>query len=112
MSTKKWTVTMLSVAPSADGLSDVVINVYWLCSAIDADKTYNTNGCTQVPNPDPDNFIPFSSLTQDQVLQWVFSTLGPVQVSEIEASADKGLQDLINPPIIYPPLPWAPAVTQ
>ena len=107
MSTKKWTVTLLSVIPSADGLSEVVMNVYWLCSATEGTSTYNTNGCTQVPFPNPAAFTPFSSLTEGQVLQWVFETLGPQQVSDIEASADKGLQDLINPPIIYPPLPWA-----
>jgi hypothetical protein len=106
MSVEKWNVTALSVIPSADGLSDVVLNVYWICSATNGTQTYVTNGCTQVPFPNPAAFTPFSSLTEGQVLQWVFATLGAQQVSDIEASADQGLQNLINPPITYPPLPW------
>jgi hypothetical protein len=44
-------------------------------------------------------------LTEDQVLGWVYGS--GVDRAAVEASLTKQVNDLINPPIVQPALPWA-----
>jgi len=43
------------------------------------------------------NFIPFEDLTNDEVVAWTQGAMGAEQVTQIESSIDKQIQDLITP---------------
>ena len=49
-------------------------------------------------------YTPYNQLTQDQVLQWVWAS--GVDKDATEAAVQTNLNNLINPPIITPKLPW------
>ena len=46
--------------------------------------------------------------TQDQVLGWCYAN--GVDQTAIEANVTAQIENQINPPVIAPPLPWAPPV--
>jgi hypothetical protein len=106
MVTKKWSVFLLSVIPNDGGLSDVVSVVSWLYAVSDGTHTYNSTGNTQIGPPNKTNFTQYLDITEVQALQWVFETLGQDQIASIETGAEKELNGLINPSVIYPALPW------
>jgi hypothetical protein len=54
-------------------------------------------------------FTPYSDLTLDQVLGWVWAN--GVDKDATEAAVQQQIDNQINPPIVAPPLPWAaPAI--
>lgn len=93
-----WQITKLEVKPLLDGLSDVVIAASWTVS--EADESFS--GVTLLSPPSGD-FTPYGSLTQDQVLGWVWQKVSKEGTEEIVSTR---LQEKQSPSTIDPPLPW------
>lgn len=75
--TFEWKITGLK-KQNSDNLSDVIIGTNWLVTATDEDgHTGAFNGATpfKLSEVDPNNFTPFSELTQTQVLGWIQNTV-------------------------------------
>ena len=102
-----WTVTGLLVKPQADGFTDVVYIVNWLCTATDGTNEARRGGKTEVPTPAGGTFTPFDQLTEAEVVGWVQAQLGPEEVAKIEADLVAQLAYMANPPVVEMPLPWA-----
>lgn len=103
-----WVVEQMSCYPENDGETDVVFIVYWRCNGQDGQyfaTNYGSQGVTYVARSP---FTPYADLTQDQVIGWVKDAMGPEQAASIEANIETQIQNLINPPVVNPPLPWAP----
>jgi hypothetical protein len=47
--------------------------------------------------PDPDNYTPYSNVTEEQAIQWAKDALGPETVSEIESGLLQQEQRILNP---------------
>lgn len=54
-------------------------------------------GSVGFPEPDPNNYTPYSQLTEAEVLQWTFDVLGAEQVASIENSLKAQVQEKLNP---------------
>ena len=107
--TYSWIVEQMQAYPEKDNYQDVVFSVNWRCNANDGNYNSTSYGSVGVQlNPD-EPFTPYADLTQDEVVGWVKGALGPEQVAEIEAGLAGHIANLINPPVVTPPLPWAPA---
>jgi hypothetical protein len=52
-------------------------------------------------------FTPYADLTQAQVLGWVWAS--GIDKANVEAGVQGQIDNLINPPTVTPPLPWASA---
>jgi len=50
-------------------------------------------------------YTPYAQLTQDQVLGWIWA--GGVDKAATEAAVQAQIDNLINPPVVQPPLPWS-----
>ena len=103
-----WTVSAMDCKVSEDNLSDVVFNVHWRCSAteVDGDKTYSASVYSTCSVPGPGTpFTPYASLTQDQVLGWIWAN--GVDKDATEAAVAQQIYLQKNPVTITPPLPWA-----
>jgi hypothetical protein len=95
-----------------DGLLDVVSVVHWVRTAeqfvggepINV-SSYGTMGCT---TPSETDFTAYPDLTYDQVCGWL--NIG-LDFEAIDESLQQQIDDIINPPIIVLPLPWAPEPT-
>ena len=77
------------------------------------DKAYAGNpadsqtiyGSSSFPSPEANgSFIPYESLSQNTVLEWVWSN--GVDKNSAETSIDTQINNIVNPPVVQPPLPW------
>lgn len=101
--TYTWNITNMTCLPNVDGYTDVVVQVTWKCVGTDGTyfgEQYDINVFTF----DSANFIPYSELTQDQVLSWVWTTVDKTTIELVVAAQ---LNNLANPPVIELPLPWS-----
>ena len=101
-----WDVLTMDVVKSQDGLTDVVSNVHWECTAVDEnDVSVRSYGVETLPAPDSSDFIAFESLTKNQVINWVKSLkFGDGEEQMTEADFNTKLEDSVtkkaNPPIV------------
>ena len=112
-----WKVTNLDCYPNYDQETDVVFTVHWDClgnltptTGSQSGSAFNSRvyGTTGVMYHSGSAFTPYDQLTQDQVLGWVYEAMGVAQKDSIEQSAANSIYTQINPPVVSPPLPWAP----
>jgi len=102
----------LNTAPSQDGLTNVVVSVNWrrkVTTIVDEKEysveNYGQMGCSQ---PSPEDFTSYPDLTQAQIEGWLNEGL---DVAAIDAGLDSQLQNIIKPPVVVYPNPWAPTPT-
>ena len=102
-----WAVTNLDCKVQEDGLSDVVYQCHWRCSAteVDGDKTYSASVYSTCSVPGPGTpFTPYADLTQDQVLGWIWAN--GVDKAATEAAVQQQIELQKHPVVVSPPLPW------
>ena len=104
--TTTWTVTAMDAYPQDAGQTDVVFNVHWTCAGVQDEYSASIYSTTSVPTPEG-SFTPYADLTQDQVLGWVWAN--GVDKDATEAAVQQQIDNLINPPVVTPPLPWSQA---
>ena len=106
-----WRVGVMECYPTYDQNTDVVFTVHWDClgSETVSGSTYNGRvyGSTGVTYHSGSEFIPYESLTQPQVLGWVWDAMGSGSKENYENAVQGQINNLINPPIVTPPLPWS-----
>jgi hypothetical protein len=105
--TYTWKVTGIKTI-DVDGVKDAVVQTYW--EKIGVDKEGNEgvfNGATPFSKStiDPENFIPFSELTEEIVLGWIKA----VVIGSYEDHVNLQIQKQIDSNTIKDAgLPWAP----
>jgi hypothetical protein len=107
--TYNWTIQAMDCVPQEDGHTDVVVVAHWNVSASDGTYTSSVYGTQSFTYNPESSFTPYEDLTQEQVVGWVQEAMGEEQVASLEANLDQQIANQINPPIVTPPLPWAPA---
>lgn len=101
----KWTISNMERVLN-DGF---VIVAYWECVASQdgmSARVYGSQSFTYLP--DEENFIPYTELTEADVLEWVHMSMGAEQVAAYEASATSALDDILTPRTSYG-TPWGEA---
>lgn len=105
-----WNITGMYTVPQLDGETDVVVNATWVCTGDQLQTIAAVNGNTQFTlNPDQKNFIPYAQLTEAQVMQWVFDSLGENGIASTESDVQSQINSILNPPVepSKQPLPWS-----
>ena len=129
--TLTWQVDGMTVDKSLDGLTDVVTSVQW--RLVGHDGTYVDSSGETVPNiasvygllavgqPNPDDFTPYTDLTQDAVLAWVKTIFDSERVPSknpddpeetisktelYERLVENELEENAHPTTDNPALPW------
>jgi hypothetical protein len=107
MTTITWQIDYMNVSSQPiDGKSEVVLIAGWRCIGINGDFNASNYGQSAFPQPTTGSqFTPYADLTQDQVLGWCYAN--GVDQAEVEASVTQEVDNLANPPVVSPPLPWA-----
>ena len=106
MTAKTWTITQLSVYPKSEGEADVVCAAAWNVSGTDGTYNGSLNGSTAFKLEPNAPFIPYDQLTQDQVLSWVFESLGEEGKATAEADVDAQIAYAASQ-VQDAPLPWS-----
>ena len=107
MTTLSWIIERLLVKPTEGSLTDVVITADWRCNGSQDNYSGTCYGSASF-QPPTGSFTPYEDLTEQQVLDWCYAN--GVDQAAIEANVTQQINDQINPPVIAPPLPWAPPV--
>jgi hypothetical protein len=107
--TNTWAVQQMDCYPEEDGETDVVFTVHWTLTGTDGTYSGNVYGSQAVPVDPTAPFTPYADLTETQVIGWVQSAMGAEQVASYEANVATQIANQIDPPVVTPPLPWAPA---
>ena len=110
--TINWRVGTMECYPTYEQNIDVVFTVHWDClgSEVVSGSTYNGRvyGATGVTYHSGSTFTPYNQLSQDDVLGWVWDSMGTDQKSNYENSVQTQINNQINPPVVILPLPWTP----
>lgn len=109
--TYQWNIQALDCIPQIEGEIDYVVTAHWTVSATDGTYTSSAYGTQSFTYDGAKSFTPFDELTLEQVVGWVQEGMGIEAVTQLQESLDKQIEDQIDPPIVTPPLPWAPAPT-
>ena len=103
---------MSSSTQTINGFQEVVLTAGWRCNGSEvtaSNATVSTSiyGTASFPAPavGEANYIPYANLTQATVLGWCYAN--GVNQTATEAAINTQLANLINPPIVQNPLPWA-----
>lgn len=99
-----WTISQLECIPQTPEGPDYVVTAYWSCTGTDGDYSSNIYGTCSFSSTQESTFVPYDELTQDQVLGWCWTN--GVDKDATESAVQQRIDNQINPPIVYPPLPW------
>ena len=105
-----WAITAMKMAPSLDGLTDVVTNVQFSYTGTDSDSGFSGvfQGAIPVGAPDAADFVPLADLTEAEVIAWI-QPIYPIDHPNEVVTND--IQNQIAPTNDDAPMPWAPEPT-
>lgn len=103
----KWTISNLDCYPEHAGQTNVVSTAHWRCTGTDGDFSGSVYSTCSFQVPEGVELTPFDKLTEEQVLGWIWSS--GVDKEATEAAVQSQIDAAKNPPIVQPPLPWAPS---
>ena len=106
--TNTWGVVQLDCYPEYEGETDVVFTVHWTLNGTDGTYNGSVYGSVGLTLDEGATFTPYDQLTEAQVIGWVQDALGDEQVAAYEANVAQQIANQANPPVVAPPLPWAP----
>lgn len=92
-----WKINAVDCYTSKDGLEKVAYNVHWSYFATEGEHTASMIGVQSVGEPNPDNFVAFEDLTEDDVISWIEAAM---DVEQMQANLDKQIEDLVSPKVV------------
>lgn len=106
-----WKIEHLDVAPSLDGLENVVTNIHWRYEGVNEDGVHGSMyGSTSVPLNTEETYTAYDSLAEEQVLGWLVAILGET-VNEYKTIIENQIQDNIAPKKLTLSPPWVTVST-
>lgn len=97
MANYKWVINAVDCYTTKDGLEKVAYNVHWSYFATEGEHNASMIGVQSVGEPNPDNFVPFDQLTEEQVVSWITASM---DVEQMQANLDKQIEDLVAPKMV------------
>jgi len=100
-----WVITELERETQIGGLSDVVIRVRYRYIGTESETqlTGEFFGATPMPLPSSEDFIPYSGLTEQIIIDWVSMNANVIHMKE---KIEQQIIQKMNPPIVDFTLPW------
>jgi len=107
--TYTFTDIKVEIAPSLDGLTDVVTRVRYNYKGVDENGIEGTfAGATPMPLPSDENFVPFNQLTEPEVAGWLEAVADKPHMQE---QIQKQINNQIAPKYVPVDNPWDPTTT-
>jgi hypothetical protein len=107
MTTTTWSIDWLQASTQEiNGHAEVVLSAGWRLIGVDGEYSASAYSTVSFPQPEEGgSYTPYAELTEAQVLGWVWEN--GVDKDAAEASVTEQVANLVNPPVVQPPLPWA-----
>ncbi len=98
-----WIIEKLETQLVNGTLTNVVLKAFWRCSSTQDNFLGTVWGITNFPPP-AGVFTPYNELTQEQVLNWVWTN--GVNKKLVESDIQSQIDVQKNPPVVVLPNPW------
>ena len=96
-----WTIKLLEYTNDSD---KAVMVAHWGCEVVDGDYSASSYGtCSFTPDPSDPSYVPYESLTENDVIVWVW---GQVDKMQTEAALTAQIEEQKNP-TTETGVPWA-----
>ena len=102
-----WIINALDCLPKKGQMLDVVSIVHWTRFAKQGDIEVSNYGTMSCGQPIETDFTAYADLTYEQVCSWLDAGL---DVRYLDVNLNIQIDNIINPPIVNLPLPWADPV--
>lgn len=102
--TYTWKITAMDCYPELNDLQDVVFNVHWNCVGEDGAYSSCSYGTHALRLNSETPHTPYADLTEDQVLNWIWTN--GIDKDVIESNIQKQIQKQTSPQLVTSPLPW------
>jgi hypothetical protein len=108
MTTYNWTINNL-YTKTVDGLQDYVVTAMYNVTGVDGEFSSSLSNSASFSVKEGQDFIPYSELTNETVVEWIKEELGENGILSITACIDGQIESQKNPPVVpqNTPLPWA-----
>ena len=84
MTTFNWTISAVERTLSIDGLTHVIKTVHWRYRGTDENEvTAETYGATSISDPNPQDFTPFTEVTESDVIMWLEDIMNVIPEPEV-----------------------------
>lgn len=107
MTSYTWTITRLDCYAQAEGQQDVVFVAWWTLSGNNGAYQGSVSGTQGLIYNGLTPFTPYQDLTEQQVIDWVKSAMGPDLIAKYEYDVEAQIASEAQPVIVTPPLPWS-----
>ena len=94
MNTYNFKINAVDCYTFKDGLEKVAYNVHWSYFGTDGTHTASMIGVKSIGEPDPENFVAFENLTEEQVIGWISASM---DVQQMQANLDSQIAELAAP---------------
>jgi hypothetical protein len=102
--TYTWSFPQFEVAPSEDGLTNVVSVIHWRLDAMDGTFSAGAYGTVALGAPDPAAFTPYDQITE----QWAIDAVSAnIDLPAVEAALTGEINKKKNPPTVPMVPPFA-----
>lgn len=108
--TSDWAVNTIQTA-TVNGVQNAVAKVGFIANYRNNNMNHGIIGEVVLGQPDPNNFINFSSLSPDVIFGWVKDALGQTKLEEMQAEAQAYFDGFNVEQPEYQNLPWAAVAT-
>ena len=104
----QWQVSSMerTLTDSESGLEGVVNVLHWQLTDSDGEHHGRCYGTVGLEAPDADSFTGYDSITHEQAVGWVKSTLGADAVAQYETSVESQIA-LSKAPVSASGVPWS-----
>lgn len=93
--TYNFKINAVDVHTLKDDLQKVIYNVHWSYFAEDENgNTASTIGVQSVEDPDPENFVAFETLVQDDIISWIEPL---IDTEKMQANLDEQINEIVAP---------------
>ena len=87
-----WTIPLTEYTNDSD---KGIVTCHWRVTAVDGEYSASSYGtCGFTPDPSADDYVPYESLTEATVLEWVYAA---VDKDAVEAGLTAKIEDQKNP---------------
>lgn len=106
MITHTWNVDRVECLPELNGISNVITRVFWILTSTNGDVTVENSHATDLSVSPSGTFADYTTLTEQDILNWVFDELGFNGNRIYETEAEHQIELKLKPALVSPPLPW------
>jgi hypothetical protein len=101
-----WTFSNCKVIQKMGDLENVIKSVDWTLTATDATHSVSASGTTEFSGVDLLQFVDFTSITKDQMTDWVLSGISDEDLKAVKEQLENSLNELNKPVLVQMPLPF------